>query len=544
VVHSLSYTRLPGYFIAFDLYDKYTETFATRQELHALLRPTGIPVVPIICKKVFATKEELLPLLETRSRFRDGTVEGVYLRYEGADGLHRRCKLVRPDFVSGIGLHWSSQLQRKNVVCPDMALEYNGYTEVGESPRAEDVAEAHEIENARKIFDPQSRVTVDLNDGRSVRMMRNFSFLLPNQLAVASTPKHKEQVAALRHLGVSLVITLTEEEPLDASWFGDGIENLFVPVPNYEPPTVEQMDMIAKRVLQTIAEGGIVLEHCGGGKGRAGTVAACLLLRFGTAAIHCPYVNQGTVMSSQQAIEYVRSRRPGSLETVQQEHFVQQYAQHVWKLLAEADNGEQCSLEQQNSLKERVENCAVSCARKPKESPVKEARMAKELAKQQKNLMKRAPQIVMLVGIPGSGKSTFAASLETVSNGWKRISQDERGRRVCEELAGTWSKTGRVVLDRCNVEESDRKHWLRLMHNPKHCAAVYFDISVTKCLERVRERSGHPTIRGDTPGSEKIVQRFHDRLQVPTKQEGFENVYVVQSFEDSRKLLRSWGADE
>lgn len=36
--HSIHYTRLPGYFIAFDLYDKHTKTFMSRPRLEALLR--------------------------------------------------------------------------------------------------------------------------------------------------------------------------------------------------------------------------------------------------------------------------------------------------------------------------------------------------------------------------------------------------------------------------------------------------------------------------------------------------------------------------
>ena len=45
--------------------------------------------------------------------------------------------------------------------------------------------------------------------------------------------------------GVCLVVTLTEEEPLPAAWFeGTGVANLFVPVPNYCPPTLPDMDKI------------------------------------------------------------------------------------------------------------------------------------------------------------------------------------------------------------------------------------------------------------------------------------------------------------
>ena len=75
---------------------------------------------------------------------------------------------------------------------------------------------------------------------------------------MTSTPKCGEQVDAFaRALGVTLVITLTEEQPLRPEWFaadavagggdraaaagGGYVVNRFVPVPNYEPPSIEQV---------------------------------------------------------------------------------------------------------------------------------------------------------------------------------------------------------------------------------------------------------------------------------------------------------------
>lgn len=125
-LHSLDYNRLPGLFIAFDLYDRKTGLFCSRQELHSKLvsrlrlklprstlccgpcgeralffcffgthdlhgaasfyfrlqKPTGIPVVPVITRCSFKDRAALMELLETRSKFRDGPVEGVYLRRE------------------------------------------------------------------------------------------------------------------------------------------------------------------------------------------------------------------------------------------------------------------------------------------------------------------------------------------------------------------------------------------------------------------------------------------------------------------------------
>ena len=51
--------------------------------------------------------------------------------------------------------------------------------------------------------------------------------------------------------------------------------------------------------------------HCRGGKGRAGTVAAILLVDFG--------------YDKQEAINLVRSRREGAIETETQKDFVLSY---------------------------------------------------------------------------------------------------------------------------------------------------------------------------------------------------------------------------
>lgn len=60
------------------------------------------------------------------------------------------------------------------------------------------------------------------------------------------------------------------------------VRNLFVPVPNYYPPSADELDAILQEIERIVCrEGRRVFVHCGGGKGRAGTVAACTLLRYG-----------------------------------------------------------------------------------------------------------------------------------------------------------------------------------------------------------------------------------------------------------------------
>lgn len=78
-------------------------------------------------------------------------------------------------------------------------------------------------------------------------------------------------------------------------------------------------------------------------------------------------------------------------------------------------------------------------------------------------------------------------------------------------MVGIHSKVGRrCVLDRCNVEMTDRKQWLQLMHSPPpgRTAAIFFDVDTDECVRRVSLRKGHPTLAGASPGSEKIVREL------------------------------------
>lgn len=66
------------------------------------------------------------------------------------------------------------------------------------------------------------------------------------------------------------------------------------------------------------------------------------------------------------------------------------------------------------------------------------------------------PQVLIMVGVPGSGKSTIANQL--VEMGWERVNQDELGtRRVCETRMESALQRGKsIVIDRCNFDISQR----------------------------------------------------------------------------------------
>lgn len=81
--------------------------------------------------------------------------------------------------------------------------------------------------------------------------------------------------------------------------------------------------MQVDRFLEAVAaEDACVLIHCGGGKGRAGTFAACCLAMWGSSPPFNLTVER-PVLSAQEAVRIVRNLRPGSIETREQEAFVQ-----------------------------------------------------------------------------------------------------------------------------------------------------------------------------------------------------------------------------
>jgi atypical dual specificity phosphatase len=109
--HSIHYTRLPGLFVAFDLYDTRTRQFLPRDQLEALLQSTSIPLIHAMEKKAFTALTEVVALVQTPSQYYDGPVEGVVVR-RVSDGV--RAKIVREDFLSG-DTHWSKGIHTRNL---------------------------------------------------------------------------------------------------------------------------------------------------------------------------------------------------------------------------------------------------------------------------------------------------------------------------------------------------------------------------------------------------------------------------------------------
>jgi atypical dual specificity phosphatase len=108
---------------------------------------------------------------------------------------------------------------------------------------------------------------------------------------------------------VSAVLTLIEK-PLPSEWL-DGFISLHIPVQDFCPPTIEQLNLCVDFLKNCVKTGKKPVVHCMMGYGRTGTILAAYL------------ISQG--MTAGEAINEVRSKRPGAIETYEQEDILFEY---------------------------------------------------------------------------------------------------------------------------------------------------------------------------------------------------------------------------
>jgi atypical dual specificity phosphatase len=106
--HSIHYTNLPDYFLAFDLYNVKTKSFLSREALEKRLADSSssIKIVPLLAKQSFKDLQSILQFLKQKSNYSASNVEGVYVRACQGDLTVNRAKIVRNDFISG-DQHWT-----------------------------------------------------------------------------------------------------------------------------------------------------------------------------------------------------------------------------------------------------------------------------------------------------------------------------------------------------------------------------------------------------------------------------------------------------
>lgn len=141
-------------------------------------------------------------------------------------------------------------------------------------------------------------------------MPYNFSWLVPSKLAGMARPRRSD-AEWLRFHGVTAVLSLTEKAAPEL----EGIEALHEAVPDMCAPTLDQLHRGVQYIDAIVDGGGAVAVHCAAGMGRTGTFLAAYLVARGQGA--------------KSAVRAVREKRPGSIETVEQEVIIERFAELI-----------------------------------------------------------------------------------------------------------------------------------------------------------------------------------------------------------------------
>ena len=144
------------------------------------------------------------------------------------------------------------------------------------------------------------------------------------------------------------------------------------------------------------------------------------------------------------------------------------------------------------------------------------------------------PRIILLVGLPGSGKSTYAARLR-----WPVISSDHLRSLIADDatdqsvhgpvfdavryLLRKRLEVGRPLtcIDATHLTPRERRPYFKIAERYGcEVEAVFFDVPVEVCQERNRQR--------DRVVPQQAIERMALKLVAPTVEEGFSRITVIR----------------
>ncbi|MDQ6660443.1 MAG: dual specificity protein phosphatase family protein [Chloroflexota bacterium] len=151
-------------------------------------------------------------------------------------------------------------------------------------------------------------------------VLPRFSWIIDHKLAAMPFPSTEDTYVMLQQLGIKGILNLAgylDDAPLISAF------NVYhIPIANHKewghkPPTLDEMHQAISIIQVSLKDNQSIVVHCEQGLGRTGTIIAGYLTTCG--------------LTAQEAIDYIRKLRPGSIETEEQEDAIYQY-EHTFKM--------------------------------------------------------------------------------------------------------------------------------------------------------------------------------------------------------------------
>ena len=159
--------------------------------------------------------------------------------------------------------------------------------------------------------------------------------------------------------------------------------------------------------------------------------------------------------------------------------------------------------------------------------------------------------LYLMVGAPGSGKSTYAKNI--LKDGDIYISRDEIRYSLLTEEDDYFAKENEVIktfidnIDKSLVNEEycgdvyadathlspkSRAQVLNQLKNKDKVSIIYLDIPLNIILERNAQRKGRALV------PENVVRRMYNSIILPTKAEGIEELIIIDENQKVKEVIK------
>jgi predicted kinase len=143
-------------------------------------------------------------------------------------------------------------------------------------------------------------------------------------------------------------------------------------------------------------------------------------------------------------------------------------------------------------------------------------------------MTQHSPQVAILIGLQGAGKSTFYRTHLAATH--RHISKDDfrhaksRDKRQQTLLREALQQGGSVVIDNTNPAVADRVPLIQIAHEfGARAVAYYFDPELAACLERNAKREGIARV------PDVALYVTQSKLLAPSLAEGFVAIFHVRN---------------